>query len=502
MKKKRRKMQRRRALTVLLSSLCAFLVCVTSLASAYTMEINSFMGTASAKIVNPDGTEDEDAEYFKSEYGSIVELLTAKTELCEQLTDEGVVLLKNNGTLPLTGQESVTCLGRGSVDLIYAGASGGGVISNVGTSVNKTLKEGLENAGFEVNSLMWDFYLNSGYTRSNGGAGGNDEYRVGEVPVSEYPQQKNYDSYNDAAFVVITRTSGESNEAPTGAYEDGEVYYRLNQDELDLLQEAKDNFEKVIVIVNSTSPVEIEDLRQDEQIDAILTAGGLGSRGAYSIGHILSGVVNPSGRLVDTWAVDSLSSPAIQNTGDYTYTNAQEILAASENGASEHNTNYIVQAEGIYTGYKYYETRYEDCVLNQGNAVSDTGTFASKENWDYSEEVSYSLGYGLSYTTFEQEIVSSEIVDDVIKMEIKVTNVGNHAGKDVVEMFVQSPYTQYDQENGIEKSAIQMVNYAKTDILQPNESQNVTIKMDLYNICSYDENKAKTWSLDDGTYYL
>lgn len=502
MKKKRRKIQRWRGITALFGSLLSIMLGITLLLSSFVREINSFMGIASAEVVNLDGGSEEDYLYYESAYDSIDEMMQAKSDLCEEITDEGIVLLKNNGVLPLEGVKKVTCLGRSSTDLVYAGASGAGIIGNVGTSINATLKDGLEDAGYEVNETMWDFYEESGYTRSSGGSGGTEEYRLGEVPLDEYPDDRGYEEYGDACIVVFARNSGESNEAPVGDFEDGSVYYQLTETEKAILEEAKANFDKVIVLVNSPSALSIEELRQDDRIDAVLTAGGLGMNGARSFGKILSGQVNPSGRLTDTYAVDSLSSPALQNHGNYTFTNAEEIISASNNGNAEHNTNYLVQAEGIYTGYKYYETRYEDCVLNQGNADSTAGAFASEDGWNYAEEVSYSLGYGLSYTEFSQELLSVEIRNDVICAQVQVTNTGDVAGKDVVQLYVQSPYTEYDRTYGVEKSAVQVVNFAKTDLLEPGESQTLMVKMDLYNICSYDTNGRATWILDDGTYYF
>lgn len=502
MRKQRRKIQKWRGLTTFFGSIGAILLGIILLTDSFAREINSFMGIASAEVINADGESEEEYIYYGSEFESIDAMMEAKSDLCEELTDEGIVLLKNNGALPLDNAEKLTCLGRGSTDLIYAGASGAGIIGNSETGINATLIEGLEEAGYQVNPVMWEFYEECGYTRSNGGSGGNDAYRIGEVPVNEYPENKEYKEYSDACIVVFTRNSGESNEAPIGEFEDGEVYYQLQETELEILEEAKDNFDTVIVFVNSPSALSIEELKQDDEIDAVLTGGGLGMNGAVSLGKILSGEVNPSGRLADTYAVDSLSSPAIQNHGDYSFTNAADITAASTNGKAEHNTNYLVQAEGIYTGYKYYETRYEDCVLKQGNASSDTGAFSSDGAWNYDEEVSYSMGYGLSYTTFEQEIKSLEIRNDVIYAEVEVKNTGDKAGKETVQLYAQSPYTEYDKKYGVEKASVQMVNFAKTDVLEPGEAETVSIKMDLYNICSYDTKGQKTWILEDGTYYF
>ena len=473
------------------------LTCVTVLAGSFQNELNSFMGITSFEVQGGDGTT-----YYASEYDSIDEMMKAKVALTEDLTDEGIVLLKNNGTLPLVEQGKVTALGRGSVDLIYAGASGAGIIGNAGTGINATFKEGLEDAGFSVNPTMWDFYSESDVSRINGGFGGNSGYAIGEVPLSSYPEDKGYDEYGDAAIVVLTRNSGESNEAPSGQFNDGEVYYRMNQDERDLIDEAKKNFDKVVVIANSPSAMELDELNNDEQIDAILQCGGLGMSGAKSLGNILVGKVNPSGHLTDTYAVNSLSSPAMSNHGSYAYANADEITAISDNGKAENNTKYLVQQEGIYTGYKYYETRYEDTVLQQGNAASQTGTFSSQGAWNYDEEVTWSFGYGLSYTTFRQELESVQVDDGAVVATVKVTNTGDVAGKAVVQLYAQSPYTQYDIDNKVEKSSIQLLSFDKTDALDPGESQTVTLNADLYSVASYDTYGKGTWILDDGDYHF
>lgn len=494
-------MQRWRGMTVFFSSLLTIVICITALASSYTSEINGFMGVSSVEVVNNGGETGEELERYRSRYDSIDEMMQAKSELCEALTDEGIVMAKNNGVLPLTDARNLTCMGKASVDLIYGGGSGAGIIGNEGTGINATLKEGLERAGYTVNPKLWDFYLNSSYKSSYGGTGG-DAFTVGEVPVSEYPEDTGYDGYADACIVTLARNAGESADAPAGGYTDGEVFYQLSEYEKEMIAEAKENFDKVIVLVNSPSPLSIDELEKDEEIDAILIAGGLGMNGTYSIGKILNGEVNPSGRLADTYAADSLSSPAMQNFGDYAYTNAAEITEASNNGASEENTKYLVQSEGIYIGYKYYETRYEDCVLGQGNASSDTGAFASEGGWNYADEVTYSFGHGLSYTEFEQKLKSVNVEEDVITAEVEVTNTGDTAGKDVVQFYVQSPYTQYDRENQVEKPALQLVNFGKTELLKPGETENLTLKMDLYNLCSYDAYEAKTWILDKGDYYF
>jgi len=479
----------------------ALVLALYMLAGSYVREINSFLGEQSTEVETPK-SDTTDTTYYKSSYSSIDDMLSAKLKLCEDATDEGIVMLKNDGALPLRGVKNITCLGRGSTDLVYGGASGAGIIGNVGTSINKTLKEGLESAGYSVNPTMWDFYSKSDYSRNSGGARGRETYRLGEVPVSEYPKDRDYAKYHDACLVVLTRNSGESNEAPIGDFEDGTSYYQLTDAEKDVIKEAEGNFDTVIVLVNSPSALSIDELERDDGVDAIIQAGGLGARGANSVGKILAGKVNPSGHTSDTYAVSSLSSPALQNHGDFTYANADELLKASSNGTAEHNTKYLVQAEGIYTGYKYYETRYVDCVMGQGNASGKAGTYASTNGWNYSQEVSYPFGYGLSYTKFDQELTSFDVTDDVIHATVRVTNTGDASGKDAVQLYVQTPYTDYDRANGVEKAGIQLVDFGKTKLLKPGESQDIKLSMDLYSICSYDSNAAKTWILDAGDYWF
>lgn len=257
--KKTVKVRKWRGLTTLFGSLCAVLVSVSLLAGSYIREINGFFGLESTKVVYKDGETAADCQYHESEYDSIDEMMQAKSDLSEEITDEGIVLMKNNDVLPLNNKGEITCLGRASTDLVYGGASGAGIIGNEGTSINKTLKEGLEEAGFKVNPTMWDFYSKSEYTRGSGGVGGMETYRLGEVPLSEYPDEKGYSDYNDACLVVFARNSGESNDAPTGEFEDGTAYYQLTETEKEILKEAEENFEKVIVLINSGSALSIEE---------------------------------------------------------------------------------------------------------------------------------------------------------------------------------------------------------------------------------------------------
>ena len=278
----------------------------------------------------------------------------------------------------------------------------------------------------------------------------------------------------------------------------------LSDDERDLINaavEAKENNGgKVIVMLNNANAMEIDEIKNNDGVDAIMEIGFPGGYGFYGVADILSGEANPSGHLTDTYAVTNANSPSAQNFGNYEWTNADPSVNIN---AEE------VEAEDIYTGYKYYETRYADTVLGQGNADATVGSSTGKA-WNYDDEVSYPFGYGLSYTTFEQTLksVDVDLANRTVTAEVDVKNTGDVAGKDVVQLYTSVPYTDYDVENKVEKSAVQLLDYEKTDMIEPGESQTVTITTDAQDMASWDsscENEAGTtgnWILDNGTYYF
>ena len=478
-----------RGLTTVFTVIFTVVLGLTALAYQAEADVNQILGTSSYEIVQNEGAEETDTRYFKQKTRSIDEFMQQKLDIIEQVTDEGTVLLKNEkSALPLAAGARVTLFGRASYNSVYGGDSGNAQIGNLGNqNINWTFRRGLEEAGFAVNDEMWNFYAqrNIAYNADPSAEVAPDQLPMGSVS-----------GYADAGIVVLSRVTGEGGDAPDG-------YYELTQTELDLVAAAKEACSKVVVIINSPSPIAIHALKEDAGVGAILQIGGLGALGTKSVGKILAGEVSPSGKLIDTYAANSRSSAAYQSAGTVAYANADAVSAAATSiGIGAGGTKYTVFSEGIYVGYKYYETRYEDCVLGQGNAASSAGVFASSGNWNYDEEVDYPFGYGLSYTDFSQEIVDLTVENDVVTATVRVTNEGDVAGKEVVQLYVQSPYTEYDKENGVEKSAIQLVNFGKTGILQPGASAEVTLKMDLYNIASWDYNKAKTWILDEGSYYF
>ena len=478
-----------RGLTTVFTVIFTVVLGLTALAYQAEADVNQILGTSSYEIVQNEGAEETDTRYFKQKTSSIDEFMQQKLDIIEQVTDEGTVLLKNEkSALPLAAGARVTLFGRASYNSVYGGDSGNAQIGNLGNqNINWTFRRGLEEAGFAVNDEMWNFYAqrNIAYNADPSAEVAPDQLPMGSVS-----------GYADAGIVVLSRVTGEGGDAPDG-------YYELTQTELDLVNAAKEACSKVVVIINSPSPIAIHALKEDAGVGAILQIGGLGALGTKSVGKILAGEVSPSGKLIDTYAASSRSSAAYQSAGTVAYANADAVSAAATSiGIGAGGTKYTVFSEGIYVGYKYYETRYEDCVLGQGNAASSAGVFASSGNWNYDEEVDYPFGYGLSYTDFSQELTGLTVENDVVTATVRVTNEGDVAGKEVVQLYVQSPYTEYDKENGVEKSAIQLVNFGKTGILQPGASAEVTLKMDLYNIASWDYNKAKTWILDEGSYYF
>lgn len=306
---------------------------------------------------------------------------------------------------------------------------------------------------------------------------------------------------------MLSREAGESNDVARDVVA-GTSDLALDQNEKDMLsliKQYKDNgtFTKVIALINTSNAMEVHWF-DEYGIDAALWIGGPGnSTGFRGVADLLTGASNPSGRLVDTYATNSLSAPATVNFGEFTYTNRTEVGA----GITENLTDagyYVVHQEGIYVGYKYYETRYEDAILGQGGATANVGLWASKDGkWDYAAEVAYPFGYGLSYTTFTQTMDSAQDNGDgTMTVKGKVTNTGDVAGKSVVELYAQTPYGEYEKTNNVEKAAVQLVGFTKTEAIQPKQTVDYEITFDKYFLASYDYTNAKTYIMSEGDYYL
>ena len=520
-----------RGLTTLTASLLTVSVAAGPIVDSYRTDIDKFLGTKSSAMVT-DST-DEDMYTYKSDYSSTTELLDSIEDLGERMSEEGTVLLKNeNNALPLSKDETqkLSLLGFSSYYPVQGGDMGSSLNENKGTDADTVdFVEALDAKGFKINEDLHDLYksLEADFKTEVNMWGNIMEYYHITAPAtdgvfaSKEPSQEKMDSVDDkwkdsmddynVMLVTIGRSSTENGTYLPGV--DGvDASQNLNQtdplglsdDERDLINaavEAKENNGgKVIVMLNNANAMEIDEIKNNDGVDAIMEIGFPGGYGFYGVADILSGEANPSGHLTDTYAVTNANSPAAQNFGNYEWTNADPSVNI--------NTEEV-EAEDIYTGYKYYETRYADTVLGQGNADATVGSSTGKA-WDYDDEVSYPFGYGLSYTTFEQTLksVDVDLANRTVTAEVDVKNTGDVAGKDVVQLYTSVPYTDYDVENKVEKSAVQLLDYEKTDMIEPGESQTVTITADAQDMASWDsscENEAGTtgnWILDNGTYYF
>lgn len=443
---------------------------------------------------------DEGAQYFTSDYATDEERIEAGKQLSEKVEAEGATLLKNDdAALPLPAGAKVTLFSHSSVDVVYGGTGSAGL----DTSEVPDLREGLEAAGLQVNPTMWDFYQSgagSEYARQSvsiTGPGSVTSNSVNEVPWSAY-DQATLDSvadYGDAAVVVLSRVGGEGYDLETSNDESQSGgFLGLSDEERDLLahvseMKSQGTVKRVVVLLNSSNPIQLDFLKDPQyDVDSVLWVGGVGAQGVNAVGKVLAGQVSPSGSLPDTFLYDNLSAPSLVNAGTTAYANAQEA------GLSKFQRNYMVYQEGIYVGYRYYETRYEDAVMGTGNA----GDFV------YSDDVAYPFGAGLSYTTFQTSgmSVAYDEASDSFDVTVNVANTGDVAGRKAVKVFAQSPYTDYDRANGIEKPAVQLVGFTKTKLLEPGESQTVDVRVSRRDLASYDANGAKTYVLDAGDYRL
>lgn len=464
--------------SVLLAVVLAINIVVVAVLPGYYNLANHFLGNNQLK--------DEASEAAKAESAAVT----------EEIEEEGIVLLENkNNTLPLTGTDKINVFGYIGNDVVYGGSGSGSGDS----SENVSLREGLENSGFEVNGELMDFYAENYVERQSEGFTGND-YSIYEVPVSEYPDEliENAKDYSDTAVFVVGRVGGEGYDLPfemkeyTGG-DEGKHYLELQQVEIDLLELVEENFENVIVILNTSNAMELGFL-EDDEIDAAIWIGAVGSTGSNAVGSVLRGTVNPSGHLADTYAYDLTSAPSYYNFGDYEYTNVSyennSPYAATAYDEQNGNYHYVDYVEGIYVGYRYYETRYIDNLTGECDEEA------------YSAVVQYPFGYGMSYTEFTQEITEFEDNGTEITMTVTVTNTGNAAGKDVVQVYYTPPYTV----GGIEKSHVVLVGYDKTDLLEPAQSQELTVSFTYEDMASYDYAGLKAeggaYVLEQGEYQI
>ncbi|MBR3270838.1 MAG: glycoside hydrolase family 3 C-terminal domain-containing protein [Clostridia bacterium] len=403
-----------------------------NLALQFAPRINDFLGIVTSRVVGGDSA----AVYYTSDYANLQEMYNAKTQLLRDIADEGTVLLKNDGVLPLA---SGTIGVFGEDSFVYTTSNGGAAMTTSMFAASTRVSKALEADGLTVK-----------------------------------------DTGCDVALAILGRVNGEGNDAPQGSL-------ALSDTDRATIEAAKASGGKVIVLLSGDHLIEAGEIANDPDIHAVLKLGNAGFHGAFGVADVITGKVSPSGKLVDTYVTSIDNIPSSQNFGNFAYTNGSKIKASQAK-------NYVVYAEGIYVDYRYYETRYEDSVLGQGNSGS----------WNYNDEVVWPFGFGLSYTSFDKEItnVSFDDAAHTATVSVKVTNTGSAAGKEVVEVYAQSPYTDYDRQNLVEKASVQLMGFAKTGVLEPGDSETLDVTVHLQWLASFDYVNAKTYIMDAGDYYF
>ena len=495
MEKKKRKKLSAKAFTAVLTPLLAVLLVFSVVLSVVTtssfdLVLRDIFGET--KLQTSGAPEGVDAEYYTRDITDSAELQAAEQAYTRKAGAEGFVLLYNNTEngkgLPVAAGSKLSLFSASSVDLL-AGGTGSGV-----STISSDMRTALTEQGFSVNESLWKFYSDnhSIYTRGGGAImyGGAEDWSINEAPISAIPDAAKQEAEGTIPVFFIARTGGEGRDLGrymgdwTDIEEDKDKHY-LEPDsvELGVIQYLNDNFDNVILVVNTNNAFELGWVKDYENITAVLWAPGAGGDTCRSIADVLSGNVNPSGHLVDTFAYDAFSSPAMQNMGDMMLVNNGQDVEAG-----------VFYDEGIYVGYKYYETRYFDKMLEQGNAG----------DYDYSQVVQYPFGYGLSYTTFAWSDFTMSDMDDNgdIQIQVTVTNTGDVTGRDVVQVYLNAPYTEYDRTNHIEKSSVSLVGFEKTGDLEPGASETLTITVNQKDFISYDDVMAKTYILEAGDYLL
>ncbi len=458
--------------------------------------VASQLGSGTYTFTNSEESSGWDTAYYTAEHDSQESVDEAAKALVEEIAAGGIVLAKNEaGALPLTRDARVTMLGRASADPVFGGSGSGSVDTNSAV----TVRGGLENAGLTVNDEVYATIEAFAAENPRGHIEMDNpdasSYTVGELPVGDYEARSGtFAEFGDAAIVTIGRPGGEGGDLTrdmTGwddHAEPGQHQLELNKDEKDLIALAKASFETVVVVVNASTTLELGELQADPEVDAILLAGSPGATGFNALGSVLTGEVNPSGRTVDVWAADFTADPTFANFGSFFYSNVEAsypvsaVEKATSNATVTSNAPFVNYSEGIYVGYRYYETAAAEGFI------------------DYDDAVVYPFGYGLSYTDFTWAVTGTEAgdVDGTVAVTVEVTNTGTVAGRDVVELYYSAPYTP----GGVEKSEVVLGDFAKTGTIAPGASETVTLELAVEDMASYDHLGAKAYVLEAGDYTL
>ncbi len=441
-----------------------------------------------------------DTDYYKTDYESIAALKADGQSLVEDVLAGGAVLLKNeNGALPLSEGSKVSLFGVESLPdyTVYFGNSSA-KISKPDPAVS--FAEGMMGAGMQVNTVLSDFYKSQAKFAPD-----YKKFKINDASWSDIESHgtvfATFDDFGDAAIVVVSRSGGEGSDLPVDDGSDGEGgnYLALNANEKSVFSGLAalkgEKFSKIVVILNSANQIEAGFLNDPAyKIDAALWVGFPGQTGLNAVGKILTGEINPSGKLPDTYWTAHAHNPALQNFGASTYGNynADDFKNISGETGDLFYNKYVVYQEGVYVGYRYTETRYYDCMTKRENC----GAFS------YNSAVAYPFGYGLSYTQFEYSDVQVDYKgsEDVYELSVKVANIGDVAGRESVQFYLSKPYTEYDIANGVEKPVVELVGYAKTSILDAGKSETLTVTVAGSELASYDALGAKTYVLSEGEY--
>lgn len=415
------------------------------------------------------------------------------TDLVQKIAEEGIVLLKNeDNILPLNQTNALNVFGWASTNPCYGG-TGSGSLSDAYETVS--LLQGLENAGFKLNTELSDFYTEYRADRPEVGMFAQD-WTLPEPTVDSYTDEmiQNAKEFSDTALVVITRVGGEGADIPTDVskvtytdnskdykdFEEGEHYLQLNKTERNMLEMVCSNFDNVVVVYNGANAMELGFVNEYPQIKGALWCPGTGQAGFSAFGEILNGSINPSGKTIDTFVKDLTTTPTWNNFGVFDYDNMDEFKVPASQFSPEAVPSFVNYVEGIYVGYRFYETAAKEGLIN------------------YDDVVLYPFGYGLSYTSFEQKMGAIKEKDGSITFDVTVTNTGSVAGKDVIEVYYNPPY----KNGGIEKATANLIAFDKTNTLQPGESETVSISIAVEDMASYDHKNEKAYILEAGKYEI
>lgn len=440
--------------------------------------------------------------------GAITEETAANSrEVVETVANEGVLLLDNDGTLPLSDVTNINVFGWASTNPVYGGTGSGSVDISTATD----LLTGLANAGFNTNTELSQFYVDYRADRPAITINNGQDWTLPEPTADSYSQEllDNAKAFSDTAIIVLARVGGEGADLPhdmgavldgsynqgtkytnatytnNGDYDDfgpGSTYLELSQTERDLVDLVTENFDDVIIVYNGANPLEMGWINDYEQIKGLVVCPGAGATGFNSLGNVLKGTVNPSAKTVDTWVYDLTTTPYYNNIGHFAYDNTEDVAQAAKESwdAADGIVSFVNYTEGIYVGYKFYETAAVEGLI------------------DYETTVQFPFGYGLSYTSFEQTMGELNVTDGTISVDVTVTNTGSVAGKDVVQLYVNPPYTN----GGIEKAAANLIAFAKTTELAPGASETLTLTFDIEDMASYDDQGNGCYVLESGAYEI